>query len=189
MTTTGLPSAMCLRHRRLQNSQICSQHSQTQASPPPWKKKECKSFPSLRILPITSALGQLGKNRLNIDDTISICDYIDRVLFLLLKFYTVLLYPLQSLLDQLLSFLNLQFCVWRRLEGIVNVVDQLWPFEQVLKSLGSHQLGRVDWLRWQDIAEGGRLQWRREDPANGNLWMTMEPWGDKCVTKKVTQYL
>ena len=82
---------------------------------------------------------------MHVDTTLSFCDYVDgvwkHVLLLPLKFYTVLLDPLQSLLDQLLSLLNL---LLRARRSSLDVVDQLWPFEQVFKSLGSHQLGRMD---------------------------------------------
>ena len=117
-------------------------------------------------LPIARALWKLRKNRLEIDCFVAFCDDVDPVwehgLFLPLEFFSVLLYPLQRLLDQLLPLLNLLF---RARRSSLDVVDQLWPLEQVLKGLGTHQLRRVDRLRGQDVAERGRLQRRCEDPV------------------------
>ena len=96
---------------------------------------------------------------MEIDCSVAFCDDVDPVwehgLFLPLEFFSVLLYPLQRLLDQLLPLLNL---LLRARRSSLDVVDQLWPLEQVLKGLGAHQLRRMDRLRGQDVAERGRLQ-------------------------------
>ena len=96
---------------------------------------------------------------MEIDCSVAFCDDVDPVwehgLFLPLELFSVLLYPLQRLLDQLLPLLNL---LLRARRSSLDVVDQLWPLEQVLKGLGADQLRRMDRLRGQDVAKRGRLQ-------------------------------